>query len=88
MDLRNRLKGETCHLAHKGLSKAHKKLKFYYDRKIQQRRLQPGDKVLILFPIDSNKLLMKWKGPFTVSEVRNEINCVIDIGGKNRGLPH
>ena len=32
------------------------------------RQLEPGDKVLILLPTDSHKLLMQWKGPFEVVE--------------------
>ena len=37
-------------------------------RKARLRQLELGDKVLILLPTDSHKLLMQWKGPFEVVE--------------------
>ena len=38
----------------------------HYDWKAKPRRLEEGDRVLILLPTDSNKLLMQWRGPYTV----------------------
>ena len=36
-----------------------------YD-KANPRRLEMEDRMLILLPTDSNKLLMQWRGPYTV----------------------
>ena len=33
------------------------------------RRFQPGDKVLVLLPTDTNKLLLQWKGSYDVTRV-------------------
>lgn len=82
-DLRNRLE-ETCKIAHEQLEKARVKQKTYYDRKSRPRKLCPGNKVLILLPTDSNKLLMQWKGPFQVIERKNDVDYVIDVFGKNK----
>lgn len=79
VDLRNRLE-HTCNLAHEELGKAREKQKLYYDRKTRHRRLRPGDKVLILLPTDTNKLLMQWKGPFKVAEAKNDVDYAIDLG--------
>ena len=67
LDLRERLE-QTCDLAHQELKKAQKRYKSHYDKRTKTRTFQPGDKVLILLPTESNKLLMQWKGPYTVSE--------------------
>jgi len=42
------------------------KAKAHFDRKARSRELKAGDKVLILLPTDSHKLLMQWKGPFVI----------------------
>ncbi|XP_077531284.1 uncharacterized protein LOC144143395 [Haemaphysalis longicornis] len=83
VDLRTRLE-ETCQLAHDKLENAHLRQKKYYDRKCRPRKLRVGDKVLILLPTDSNKLLMQWKGAFKVVEAKNDIDYMIDVGGKTK----
>ena len=45
------------------LLKNRKKNKTLYDRRAKRREFQEGDKVLLLLPTDTNKLLMQWKGP-------------------------
>lgn len=67
VDLKERLE-DTCEMAHKELAKAQNKQSKYYNRKVKSRIFQAGDKVLVLLPTDSNKLLMQWQGPFTVLE--------------------
>ncbi|XP_077551257.1 uncharacterized protein LOC144164889 [Haemaphysalis longicornis] len=83
VDLRDRLE-QTCRLAHEELQKAHIKQKKYYDRKCRRRKLHPGEKVLILLPTALNKLLMQWKGPFKVLEAKNDVDYLIDLGGKSK----
>ena len=61
LDLKARLE-ETCKLVHASLGESQKKQKTYYDRKTENRKLKPGDKVLLLLPTDDNKLLVQWKG--------------------------
>ncbi|XP_077531154.1 uncharacterized protein LOC144143244 [Haemaphysalis longicornis] len=67
-----------------GLEKAREKQKSYYDRKSRPRKLSVGNKVLILLPTDSNKLLMQWKGPFEVTEKKNDVDYEISLGGKRK----
>ena len=38
-----------------------------------------GDKVLLLLPTDSNKLLLQWQGPFEIVEVLNRIDYRVNI---------
>ena len=53
----------------------------YYDRRARSRKFAVGDKVLLLLPTDSNKLLLQWKGPYEVVEVVNRIDYKIDVNG-------
>ena len=71
---------QTCKLAHENLKKVQIKQKAYYDRRARSRKFDVGDKVLLLLPTDSNKLL-QWKGPYEVVEVVNRIDYKIDVNG-------
>ena len=48
----------SCKVSSKG--------KKHFDSKAKARKLNVGDKVLILLPTDSHKMLMTWKGPYSV----------------------
>jgi len=58
VDLKERLQ-ETCELAQQELLKSQEKQQKYYNRKAKARIFQKGEKVLVLFPTDSNKLLLQ-----------------------------
>ena len=81
VDLRQRLE-DTCKLAQEELVKNSKKYKTYYDTKSKARSLKKGEEVLLLLPSDNNKLLMQWKGPFTVMEKVNPFDYKVNIKGK------
>ena len=80
IELRDRLE-QTCKLAHENLKKLQIKQKTYYDRRARSRKFDVGDKVLLLLPTDSNKLLLQWKGPYEVVEVVNRMDYKIDVNG-------
>ncbi|XP_037526097.1 uncharacterized protein LOC119403222 [Rhipicephalus sanguineus] len=79
VELRQRLE-RTCDIAAQELSKAHTSQKRYYDRKAKKRELAVGDKVLVLLPADSNKLILTWKGPFKVVQKKSPLDYAIDLG--------
>ncbi|CAG2250028.1 unnamed protein product [Mytilus edulis] len=81
IDLRERLEA-TCELARSNLASASKKNKVYYDKSTKQRHMKVGDKVLVLLPTDKNKLLMQWKGPFTITEKFGKVDYRIQMNGK------
>ena len=60
------------------------KYKTYFDLTSQDRQFAPGDEVLLLLPDTTNKLLVAWKGPFTVIERRNHVNYVINCDGVHK----
>ena len=53
-------------IAQEELLKSRKKNKTLYDRRAKRREFQEGDKVLLLLPMDTNELLMQWKGPYEI----------------------
>ena len=66
LNLKSRLR-ETCKLAHEHLRESQLKNKVLFDKRSRTRMLCPGDKVLILLPTSSRKLLLKWRGPYVVT---------------------
>lgn len=82
-DLKQRLQN-TCKIAHEELSKAQVRYKKQYDRKSRVKELQPGDQALLLLPTDHNKLLMQWKGPFSVVGKTSPCNYILHINGKEK----
>ena len=80
IELRERLE-ETCQLARDNLEKVQFKQKTYYDKRARLRKFDVGDKVLLLLPTDSNKLLLQWKGPYEVVEIVNRMDYRVDVDG-------
>lgn len=81
IDLKERLQ-DTCTLAHNMLAQASDKYKAYYDRGAKPRSLEVGDKVLILLPTDHNKLLLQWKGPYTILQRFNDVDYKVQVNNK------
>ena len=71
----------TCELAMKNLQKVQGKQNAYYNQRAKPRSFIVGDKVLLLLPTDSNKLLLQWRGPFEIVEVLNRVDYRVMING-------
>ena len=80
IELRERLE-QTCQLARDNLKKVQFKQKTYYDKRARSRKFDVGDKVLLLLPTESNKLLLQWKGPYEVVEIVNRMDYKVDVDG-------
>ena len=78
IELRERLE-QTCQLARDSLEKVQFKQKTYYDKRARSRKFDVGDKVLLLLPTESNKLLLQWKGPYEVVEIVNRMDYRNDV---------
>ena len=83
LEMRKRLQ-ETCQLAHESLLKSQEKNKAIFDRRARRRVLRPGDQVLLLLPTDFKKLLLKWKGPFTVVKRFDADHYCLSVNGRER----
>ena len=80
IDLRERLE-KTCRLAQDNVRKLDIKQKIFYNKRARSRKFDVGDKVLLLVPSDSNKVLLHWNGPYEVLEVVNVVNYKINVKG-------
>ena len=72
LELRERL-DTTMKMAQEELGKNQVRNKRLYNRKAKKRVSRAGDKVLILLPTDSNKLLMQWRGHIPSRGAKGEI---------------
>ncbi|KAK7938780.1 hypothetical protein WMY93_002106 [Mugilogobius chulae] len=66
LEMRERL-SKYLEEAEKNLQQAQKAQKAWYDRQARSREFLPGQKVLLLLPSSTHKLLAKWQGPYVVS---------------------
>ena len=57
------------------------KQKTYYDKRARSHKFDVGDKVLLLLPTESNKLLLQWKIPYEIVEVINRMDYKVDFNG-------
>ena len=53
-------------MAKRNLQESQSKMKVWYDRKGKSRCFEPGDRVLVLFPVVGNPLQAKYSGPYKV----------------------
>ncbi|XP_062572789.1 uncharacterized protein LOC134234761 [Saccostrea cucullata] len=81
LDLRELLES-TWELAQENLKRASERHKVYFDKKARVPNMKPGEKVLVLLPSDSNKLLMQWKGPFQIVKKIGKVDYQLDVKGK------
>ncbi|RXN24948.1 hypothetical protein ROHU_005997 [Labeo rohita] len=78
LQIRDKLKNFRT-LAKDNLLAAQQRQKVWYDTHARETDLKPGQKVLVLLPSGTSKLLTKWQGPYIVtrklSPVTYEILC-------------
>ena len=70
---------EARELVRANMEKAQKEQKKWYDRRVREVNFNPGDKVLVLLPTRTEKLLAKWKGPYPVTKKLGRVNYEIAI---------
>ena len=79
IDLQERL-NSTCDIARKALTKAFAKYKRHFDVRAKERRFECGDRVLLLLPTSTNKLVTQWRGLDEVVRriARNDYKLMLD----------
>nr|KAG5694954.1 hypothetical protein BaRGS_031237 [Batillaria attramentaria]KAG5695632.1 hypothetical protein BaRGS_029122 [Batillaria attramentaria] len=71
---------DTTGLGNKAsLEKERSRQKRYYDKNARNRKFVIGDKVLVLLPTSTNKLLAQWQGPFEVLRVVSPVDYEIPL---------
>ncbi len=73
LDLRGKLH-TLGRLSMENLLQAQDRQTRLYNRGTRLRQFTPGDKVLVLLPTSSSKLLAKWQGPFVVTRRVGELD--------------
>ena len=58
---------------------AHKQ-KAWYDKHVRERDFQVGERVLVLLPTATSKMLAQWHGPYPVVECHGSVNYEVDMG--------
>jgi hypothetical protein len=81
--MRERLK-EFMRLSNENESLNKTKEKVYYDKTSRARKFRVGEKVLLLLPSSTSKLLSEWKGPFEVVRRINKVDYVIRVNEVER----
>ena len=56
-------------------------MKVWYDRKTKSRCVEPGDRVLVLFPVVGNPLQAKYSGPYKVVKKISDTNYLVRTPG-------
>lgn len=80
LEIRRRL-ATMQQVAQENLKQAQGKQKRLYDIHSSKRRLEVGDKALVLLPTPGSKLEMRWQGPFTVTRALEDgLNYELDTG--------
>nr|XP_034310974.1 uncharacterized protein LOC117684146 [Crassostrea gigas] len=64
------------------LERSSQRYRTYYNKRARQRDMKEGEKVLVLLPTASNKLLMQWRGPYIIVQKVGSVDYKIDVDGK------
>ena len=64
-------------IAKRNLQESQSKMKVWYHRKAKSRCFEPGDRVLVLFPVVGNPLQAKYSGPYKVVKKISDTNYLV-----------
>ena len=71
-------------IAKRNLQESQSKMKVWYDRKAKSRYFEPGDRVLVLFPVIGNPLQAKYSGPYKVIKKISDTNYLVKTPGRRK----
>ena len=71
-------------MAKRNLQESQSKMKVCYDRKAKSRCFEPGDRVLVLFPVVGNPLQAKYSGPYKVVKKISNTNYLVKTPGRHK----
>ena len=69
-------------MAKRNLQESQSKMKVWYDRKAKSRCFEPGDRILVLFPVVGNPLQAKYSGPYQAVKKINDTNHLVKTPGR------
>ena len=68
------------------LQQAQHTQKTWYDKHARSHQLHAGDQVLVLLPTSTNKFLVEWQGPYTVTKQRGKVTYEVHMPEKRKRL--
>ena len=71
-------------IAKRNLQESQSKMKVWYDRKAKSRCFEPGDRVLVLFPVVGNPLQAKYSGPYKVVKKISDTKYLVKTPGRRK----
>ena len=71
-------------MAKRNLQECQSKMKVWYNRKTRSRCFEPGDKVLVLFPVVGNPLQVKYSGSYKVVKKISDTNYFVRTPGRRK----
>ena len=71
-------------IAKRNLQESQSKMKVWYDRKAKSRCFEPGDRVLVLFPVVGHPLQAKYSGPYKVVKKISDTNYLVKTPGRRK----
>ena len=71
-------------MAKRNLQESQSKMKVWYDRKAKSRCFEPGNRVLVLFPVVDNPLQAKYSGPYKVVKKISDTNYLVKTPGRRK----
>ena len=71
-------------IAKRNLQESQIKMKVWYDRKAKSRCFEPGDRVLVLFPVVGIPLQAKYSGPYKVVKKISDTNYLVKTPGRRK----
>ena len=83
LEMRERLEGMST-LVKRAAAKAQQRQKMAYDRSAMSRNLDAGDKVLVLLPMQRNRLKLEWVGPYTVTRKVTPVDYEVETPGRQQ----
>ena len=71
-------------LVQQNLKNAQQKQKAWYDKHARAREFKTGDRVLVLLPTSTSKLLAEWQGPYSVTRPIGKVNYEVDMSDRRK----
>nr|XP_054761448.1 uncharacterized protein LOC129267850 [Lytechinus pictus] len=75
---------KACDVAKEHLKVSQGKMKAQADKNAKERSFKPGDKVLVLLPLQGEPLKARFNGPYIVKKKLNDVNYVISTPDRRK----
>ena len=59
-----------------------------YNKKARHKEFKPGDQIIVLYPMSTNKLMSRWQGPCKVLQRRSKYSYLVDMRDGGHRIIH